>query len=70
MNYTLKQELNDCYMYGEIISHQGYGPKTGISMREMIRFDLLQFLVYLIDSDNTRLCAKMINDNNIEIIVE
>lgn len=59
MNYTLKQELNDCYMYGEIISHQGYGPKTGISMREMIRFDLLQFLVYLIDSDNTRLYSEI-----------
>ena len=51
MVVNLKQELNDCYMYGEIISHQGFGPETGISMREMIKFDLLQFLAYLIDRE-------------------
>lgn len=50
MTIDLKQELNDCYMYGEIISQQGFGPKTGISMRDMIRFDLIQFLAYLLDT--------------------
>ena len=44
MSINLKQELNDCYMYGEIIVQQGFGPKTDISMREMIRLDLLQYL--------------------------
>lgn len=58
MDLKLKQELNDCYMYGEIISHQGYGPKTGISMHEMIRFDLLQFLAYLIDSEGNVLYSE------------
>ncbi len=53
MLMNLKQELNDCYMYGEIISHQGFGPDTGISMREMIKFDLLQFLAYLIDRQSS-----------------
>ncbi|MBE5953085.1 MAG: AAA family ATPase [Lachnospiraceae bacterium] len=53
MLMSLKQELNDCYMYGEIISHQGFGPDTGISMREMIKFDLLQFLAYLIDRESS-----------------
>lgn len=48
----LKKELTDCYMYGEIICQQGFGPKTGISMHDMIRFDLLQFLVYLTDSSD------------------
>lgn len=52
MNMNLKKELNDCYMYGEIISQQGFGPKRDITMSEMIRFDLLQFLVYLIDSSS------------------
>ena len=52
MNHTLKKELTDCYMYGEIICQQGFGPKTDISMHEMIRFDLLQFLVYLLDTSN------------------
>ncbi|MGN0150876.1 MAG: AAA family ATPase [Wujia sp.] len=50
MTIDLKQELNDCYMYGEIIAQQGFGPKTGISMRDMIRFDLIQFLAYLLDT--------------------
>ena len=39
----LKKEITDCYMYGEIICQQGFGPKTDISMHDMIRFDLLQF---------------------------
>ena len=39
-------------MYGEIICQQGFGPKTDISMHDMIRFDLLQFLVYLTDSSD------------------
>lgn len=59
MNYNLKQELNDCYMYGDIISHQNLGPKTGISMREMIRFDLLQFLAALIDSNGNALYSEI-----------
>ena len=50
----ISRELNDCYMYGDIISQQGLGPDTGISMKEMIRFDLLQFLAFLLDeSDGT-----------------
>lgn len=52
MNTSLKQELNDCYMYGEIISQQGFGPETDISMKEMIQFDLLQFLAYLLDTEH------------------
>lgn len=50
MNTDLKQELNDCYMYGEIIVQQGFGPETDITMKEMIQFDLLQFLAYLLDT--------------------
>ena len=52
MNMNLKKELNDCYMYGEIISQQGFGPKKDITMSEMIRFDLLQFLIYLVDTSS------------------
>ena len=59
MNNNLRQELNDCFMYGDIITHQGFGPKTGISMREMIRFDLLQFLAYLLDSSDTNLYPEI-----------
>ena len=52
MNINLKQELNNCYIYGDIITQQGFGPKTGISMKEMIQFDLLQFLAYLLDTEH------------------
>lgn len=52
MTNNLKKELTDCYMYGEIICQQGFGPKTDISMHDMIRFDLLQFLVYLTDTSD------------------
>ncbi len=52
MSANLKQELNDCYMYGEIIAQQGFGPDTDITMREMIKFDLLQFLAYLLDTQD------------------
>lgn len=47
MNYMLKKEINDCCMYGEIISQQGFGPEGDITMSDMIKFDLLQFLLYL-----------------------
>lgn len=54
MNPMLSQELSECYMYGEIISTQGFGPEAGITMREMIHFDLLQYLAFLLDgSDGT-----------------
>ncbi|MBE5943592.1 MAG: AAA family ATPase [Lachnospiraceae bacterium] len=56
---NLKQNLNDCYMYGEIITHQGFGPDTGITMKEMIRFDLIQFLAYLLDSSSTNLYGEI-----------
>ena len=50
MNLSLRKSLNDCYMYGEIITSQGFSPAGEISMREMIRFDLMQFLVYMLDT--------------------
>ena len=49
---NLKKDLTDCYMYGEIICQQGFGPKSDITMHDMIRFDLLQFLVYLTDTSD------------------
>lgn len=52
MNYNLKKELNDCYIYGEIITEQGLGPVSDITMQEMIQFDLLQFLAYLLDTEH------------------
>lgn len=59
MSANLKQELNDCYMYGEIITQQGFGPETDITMREMIKFDLLQFLAYLLDPQDGTLYPEL-----------
>lgn len=59
MNYELKKDINDVYMYGEIITQQGLGPDGSISMREMIRFDLLQFLAYLTNANGKPLSAEI-----------
>lgn len=59
MNYELKKDINDLYMYGEIITQQGLGPNSDISMREMIKFDLLQFLAYLTNSNGKPLSAEI-----------
>lgn len=58
MNTELKQELNNCYMYGEIICQQGFGPAANISMKDMIKFDLLQFLAYLTDTKDGQLYSE------------
>lgn len=59
MNYELKKDINDLYMYGEIITQQGFGPDSGINMREMIKFDLLQFLAYLTSANGKSLSAEI-----------
>lgn len=49
MNYSLKAELDNCYSYADSFDNDGYGAKSkcGIKTREMVQFDLLQFLAYL-----------------------
>lgn len=59
MNYELKKDINDLYMYGEIITQQGFGPDSSINMREMIKFDLLQFLAYLTSANGKSLSAEI-----------
>ena len=59
MNYELKKDINDLYMYGEIITQQGFGPDGSINMREMIKFDLLQFLAYLTNNNGKPLSAEI-----------
>lgn len=59
MNSNLKKDIEDSCMYGEIISQQGFGPTGDISMSEMIKFDLMQFLAYLIDNESGPLTAEL-----------
>lgn len=59
MNINLKKALNDCYIYGDIITQQGFGPKTDISMKEMLQFDLLQFLAYLSDTEHGSMYSEI-----------
>ncbi|MDD6401323.1 MAG: AAA family ATPase [Lachnospiraceae bacterium] len=58
MNSFLKSEINNCYMYGEIITQQGFGPQANISMKDMIKFDLLQFLAYILDTQDGPLFSE------------
>lgn len=61
MNYSLKAEIDNCFMYADAVDNEGYGAGTakGIRMREMFRFDLIQFLAYLSSSDNDEVTMEI-----------
>lgn len=61
MNYSLKAELDNCYIYADAIDNDGYGARqnAGIKTREMLRFDLLQFLAYLSGDDSSELALEI-----------
>lgn len=59
MNLNLRKDINDCYIYGEIVAQQGMGPTADISMSDMIRFDFLQFLLYLVCDDGSSHTAEL-----------
>jgi hypothetical protein len=53
INYALKQKVNDCLLYAETLTTQGYGAEGQLSIREMLKFDFLQFLGFLYESDGS-----------------
>ncbi|MGN0396124.1 MAG: AAA family ATPase [Coprococcus sp.] len=61
MNYSLKAELDNCYMYADSIDNDGYGARksTGTKTRELLRFDLLQFLAYLSSNTSSELALEI-----------
>lgn len=61
MNYSLKAELDNCYSFADSLDNDGYGArqKAGIKTREMLQFDLLQFLAYLSSSDSSELTLEI-----------
>lgn len=59
MSYDLKQQLNQVLTYADAIQLQGLGPKNGLTLREMVKFDLLQFAAFLFDSDGTTLTKEL-----------
>ncbi len=61
MNYSLKAELDNCYSYADSLDNDGYGArqKCGIKTREMLQFDLLQFLAYLSSQDTAELSLEI-----------
>ena len=61
MNYSLKAELDNCYSFADSLDNDGYGArqKAGIKTREMLQFDLLQFLAYLSNSDASELSLQI-----------
>lgn len=61
MNYSLKAELDNCYTYADSLDNDGYGArqKTNAKTRELLKFDILQFLAYLSSSESSELAAEM-----------
>lgn len=61
MNYSLKAELDNCYSYADAFDNDGYGArqKAGIKTRELLKFDLLQFLAYLSGSETNELTLEI-----------
>ncbi len=61
MNYSLKAELDNCYIYADSIDNDGYGARqhAGIKTREMLRFDILQFLAYLSEGNSSELALEI-----------
>lgn len=61
MNYSLKAELDNCYSFADSLDNDGYGArqKAGLKTREMLQFDLLQFLAYLSSSNQAELTLEI-----------
>lgn len=49
----LKQDINDCLLYADAISSQEYQASGRLSVREILKFDFLQFLGFLYESDGS-----------------
>lgn len=58
MNYSLKAELDNCNIYADAVDNDGWGAGPGIKMREMLKFDILQFLAYLSSSEHVELTME------------
>lgn len=61
MNYSLKAELDNCYSFADSLDNEGYGArqKAGLKTREMLQFDLLQFLAYLSSPNQAELTLEI-----------
>lgn len=53
MEQNITTTLAACYQAADTIEQLGYAPTTGLSLREMLQFDYLQFLAFLSFSDGT-----------------
>lgn len=59
MNYSLKAEIDNCYSFADSIDHDNLGTGGEIRMREMLKFDLMQFLVFLSSTDADELSMEI-----------
>lgn len=59
MNYSLKAEIDNCYSYADKIDHDGLGTGGEMRMREMLKFDLTKFLVFLSSTDADELSMEI-----------
>lgn len=52
-SYALQKKVNECYAYADMIQIQGYGPSNQMTMREMLKFDFLQFIGFLFEPNGS-----------------
>lgn len=52
-NFSLKQSVNDCLLYADSIASLVYKTDGQLTLREMLKFDFLQFLGFLYESDGS-----------------
>ena len=55
IDFTLKNKIDDVFRYADMISNSqpDIVTKTGMTMREMLKYNLLQFVSFLFESDGT-----------------
>ena len=55
MDFTLKNKIDEVFRYADMISNSqpDIMTKTGMTMREMLKYNLLQFVSFLFESDGT-----------------
>ena len=52
-NYELKMKVDNCLRLADTITNAGYMQETGMTLREMLKFDLLQFIGFLYETDGS-----------------
>jgi len=59
-NYELKMKVDNCLRTADTVTNAGYMTETGMTLREMLKFDLLQFIGFLYETDGSDTRAELV----------